>query len=313
MIRGKTRRFTVPKDELLISVHARLLEHFYPLNEALHPCCVAYVPGRRPMDAAAPHVGGRWIQKLDIADFFPSTSSERVRVTFEMLGASFEVAAALADLTTYNNSLPTGARTSPFLSNLVLADFDYAIAAASESLGVTYSRYADDMIFSANEAFDMTQLVSQKLATLGYKLNLRKTRVRRRGQPLRVAGLTVFEMEGPRLPKRTKKRLRLELFLLGKALAAAQLIELDEDAESELAVRTASTRGLVRYCQSVERDWTDRLVSRFPEASEVIARRTDPNRREAAVAAMVAQIRSTPAPRLTAHWEYIGDPPRMDD
>lgn len=311
-IRGKRRRFTVPTDELLISVQRRLLDLLRPLNDALHPSCVAYVPSRQPVDAASPHSGSAWIQKLDIADFFPSTSSSRICSTFEQLGASPEVASALADLTTHNHVLPTGARNSPFLSNLVLADFDYTIAAEATSIGVTYSRYADDLVFSAAEEFDMVPVVSRELDGLGYRLNPRKMFLRRRGQPVRVAGLTVFEADAPRLPKRTKRRLRIELFLLEKGLDSARHVELDEDEKSELAARAAATRGLVRYCQSVEPHWTSRLVSHYPTAQGIIELKADPAQREKAVGSVIKRINATVAPRLTISGQALGGPQPLD-
>lgn len=313
VIRGKKRQFTVPTHPLLISVHTRLLEHLHSLNDALHPSCVGYVPGRRPSAAAVPHVGKRWIQKLDIADFFASTSPQHVQKAFTSLGATPSVAKTLADLTTHAGSLPTGARTSPFLSNLVLADFDYTMARAAEVNGVSYSRYADDLVFSSDERFDMTAEAAAALRPLGYELNRRKSTLRRRGQPIRVAGLSVFELDAPRLPKPMKRRLRLELFLLDKAIEAARGTDLTEEEESELAVRVHATNGLVRYCRSVESSWVARQLAQAPNASEALLPRADPKQRENLVASTVERIRSGRGPRLTAQWQEVGGRPPVDE
>ena len=310
-IRGKWRHFTVPTDELLIGLQRRIQEFLQPVNEALHPACIGYVPGRRPAEAAAPHAGRKWIQKLDISNFFPSTTPLRVQEALERIGAQPNVASALADLTTHAGSLPTGARTSPLLSNLCLADFDFVIADVAEGAGLAYTRYADDLIFSGDgEPFDMTTSVGSALAPMGYRLNARKTVTRRRGQPVKVAGFTVFELDGPRLPRRIKQRLRLEVFNLEKALEVADFEDMDD--EFELETRVARARGLVRYCRSIEPTTTDRILAGHPRAQPVLDLRVDVDGRTARVSHLVGQIAAETAPRLTEVSQPIGQLPPID-
>ena len=47
--------------------------------------------------------------------------------------------------------LPIGASTSPIISNILLYRFDECMSEHSNSLGITYTRYADDLIFFHNE------------------------------------------------------------------------------------------------------------------------------------------------------------------
>jgi len=57
--------------------------------------------------------------------------------------------------------LPQGACTSPALSNLVCRRLDSRFTGIARSLGFTYTRYADDMTFSAD---------AQAGAKIGYLL-----------------------------------------------------------------------------------------------------------------------------------------------
>jgi len=314
-IKGKVRKFTVAKDPLLMDAQGRLA---YLLNQfagRLHPSCSAYVPGRGAADAARPHVGHRWAQRLDIADFFGNTTTARVQQTLEELGATDEVAGALASIMTYGGCLPVGSRTSPMMSNLVLAQFDYEVAEWADSSGLTYSRYADDMVFSGDGAFDAAPAVSERLASLGYVLNASKTRLKRRGQPFRVAGLTIDE-GGPRVPKSLKRKLRLELHLLNTAVAKmAESTDEHSDALAQLdhadQMLYGRVRGLARYCIGVEFDWAMALLEKFPLAQSVIIGAPNPERRQAALKHSANRIRSRPEMRLGESNVPVGAPPAL--
>lgn len=80
---------------------------------------------------------------------------------------------------TLKNFLPQGAVTSPYLSNLVLYEFDKEIISYCSTYDVTYSRYADDLVFSSNiedllkEVYDF---LNEKLKEIGFNLNDKKTK-----------------------------------------------------------------------------------------------------------------------------------------
>lgn len=308
-IRGKWRRFTVPTDDLLISAQRRIVDLMRPLNDVLHDSCAAYVPGRNAAHAAAPHAGQEWIQTLDVKNFFPATTREIVQATLERLGATTEVGETLTALTTYGNELPTGARTSPPLSNLVLADFDYRMAALAEDRGLRYTRYADDMTFSGASPFTVEPEVSADLARIGYEVNAEKSRIRRRGQPLKVAGLTVDD-DHPRVPKRTKKRLRLKLYVLEKALTHSA--QTGQSLNDEMTDWANSTRGLYLYCKSIERDVATHLLLNYRRCHRAFTATVSPTQREQAIMSMVGAILDDPTPRLTPASLRVAAQPPVD-
>lgn len=314
-IRGKWRELAQPTDPALDGVLRRLVDFLHPFNSILHPSCVAYVPGRGCFDAAAPHAGHEWIQKLDIKSFFPSTSRELVIQTFMRLGATLPVAEILGTLTTFRNELTTGARTSPQISNLILGEFDKALADEADRQHLTYTRYADDLVFSGGEKFDMSADVTRHLVPLGYSLNLEKTALRRRGQPVKIAGLTVFESDAPRLPKRLKRRLRLELFLLNKAIDRKEVeTRFDDDSTSEgfSAERAAKTQGLFRFARSIQPQWSQSLLDQFPAAKALIQPAASAPRKSQSVELLVQRIGKTNVPTLTDEMSQIGLPAVLD-
>ena len=76
-----------------------------------------------------------------------------------------------------NGHLPIGAPSSPVLSNLVLENMDSKISNFCYDRGFTYTRYADDMIFSCrfklSKASDNPLYMTKKRAGV-YRHNLRK-------------------------------------------------------------------------------------------------------------------------------------------
>lgn len=313
LIKGKRRTFTVPTHSVLIMLQRRLHEFLRPLTAYLHPSCVGYVPGRGAIDAARPHSGKTWVQRLDIENFYPSTSRVLVKEALMRLGAVEAAADAIACVATFDDKLPTGVRTSPVLSNVVLGDFDSDVAAAAEERGLAYTRYADDMIFSSEKEFDATEWVGDALRPLGYSLNPRKARRRRRGQPMRVTGLTVFEEDGPRVPRQVKRRLRLELYNLCRAIDFGEDQEVedgDEDGQEVLWAfrrRVSHIKGLVRYCMGVEPETVRSLLEQFPAARDAVQPAAEPiESRAARVAQLVEVISSTKTDALTEQFMQIG-------
>jgi len=148
-----------------------------------------FVAGRTIRDNAVPHAGKRYVLNLDIQDFFPSISFFRVRAVLHKVllpGLHPDVADWLARLCCHKGSLPQGAPTSPILSNIVCMRLDRTLYYLSRNLGVSYSRYADDITFSSNEDLfgdDFMEKISTILREEGFEINQKKVRLQRNGVP----------------------------------------------------------------------------------------------------------------------------------
>ncbi|MBL0139153.1 MAG: RNA-directed DNA polymerase [Bacteroidetes bacterium] len=94
---------------------------------------------------------------VDIKDFFPSITTSSVENIFLKLGYSKILSNLLAKLCTLNNSLPQGAPTSPYLSNIFFKSADDNIINYCVKNEIKYTRYADDLSFSGN--FDENELL----------------------------------------------------------------------------------------------------------------------------------------------------------
>jgi len=180
-----------------------------------HDAVHGFERGRSIVTNARVHVGAAVVLRLDLKDFFPSTSSARVESYFRAIGWDAECAAVLTKVCTHENGLPQGAPTSPRLSNLVNYRLDTRLAALGRAYNATYTRYADDLTFSVRPPpgavfrcaniliHDAKQIVSDE----GYRLHTdRKLKIHRKHDSQRVTGLVVNQIV--QLPRETRRRLR---------------------------------------------------------------------------------------------------------
>ncbi len=144
--RGGTRTIDAPSDELKALQRRILRRVLNPLP--VHPAATGFVRGRSIVENARPHVAHAVVVNIDLADFFPSISRQRVFEMFRARGWSEEAATVLSRICTLEDKLPQGAPTSPVLSNLVCFKLDARLAALAKANGGHYTRYADDMTFS---------------------------------------------------------------------------------------------------------------------------------------------------------------------
>ncbi len=181
-----------------------------------HPAAHGFVAGRSIRTNAQPHVGQRVILKLDLENFYPSVSINRVVAIFRSLGYCREAAIWLGRLTTTSlpaamhrhgesnadlapylgRRLPQGAPTSPALANLSAFSLDLRLAGLARSFGANYTRYADDLTFSGDERFLRSlavfiPLVDQIVRSERFSLNKKKRKVIRNNQRQTVTGVVV--------------------------------------------------------------------------------------------------------------------------
>jgi retron-type reverse transcriptase len=276
---GGMRELSAPHRDLAAAqqwILMHILEKI-PTHDAAH----GFVPGRGTMSNAVPHVGRASVVNLDLKDFFPSITFPRVKGIFQDLGFSPAAATILALLCTecprrkveYGGrlfhvasgprGLPQGACTSPALSNLLARRLDSRLAGLSKKLGFTYTRYADDLTFSANgESVAKTGYLLARVrhivANESLTVNEAKTRVQRPGRRQTVTGIVVNQR--PNVPRRVTKRLRAILHHAQKEGLSAQNREQRDNFEHWLG-------GMIAYVQMVNPERGQKLRSAFEKLS----------------------------------------------
>lgn len=231
---GVPRRIDAPKGRLLTMqrwIHRRVLA-----RTELHPSATAFREGSSVVDNARPHAGKAVVVKMDLENFFPSIGNRRVRKEFQKLGYGYEVAALLANICTLNGCLPQGAPTSPGLSNLVGNKLDRRFAGLAKANGFSYTRYADDLVFSSNDKrlSKLIPLFREVVQEEGFRVNEGKVRIMRSGGRQKVTGLVVNEK--PNLPRDHIRRLR----------AAADRMQKKQTAELPSRKSSADIRNVLQ-------------------------------------------------------------------
>ena len=157
------------------------------------PYATAYHQGAHLSDNAAPHIGKRFLLKLDITDFFGS-------IRFDMVLSSVfntslyprHIGAMLTSLCCLEDVLPQGTCTS-------------------KRHGFDYTRYSDDITVSGNTSLYPAYCAAKSmLHKMGFELNERKTHFITDSFRQTVTGLTVNEKVN--VTAAYKRKLRQELY-----------------------------------------------------------------------------------------------------
>lgn len=171
-----------------------------------------FCTNRSIVDNAKHHINKDCVINIDIKDFFPSITFDKVFRVFAYYGYTKEVSFFLAKLCTFKDELPQGSPASPMLSNIVNLKLDARLAALAESYEASYSRYADDLTFSGNCGIKKLISISEKILTdEGYTINKKKTRISYKHQRQEVTGIIV-NGEKLRISKKYKRALNQEIY-----------------------------------------------------------------------------------------------------
>ncbi len=282
---GGTRLLSAPHEHLATAqqwVFENVLQKL-PVESAAH----GFVKGRSTVTNAKEHLHQGIVINLDLSDFFPTIGFGRVRGFFESLGYSPAVATIFAllctepprrkvtyDGVTYwvaigDRGLPQGACTSPTISNLVSRKLDRRLSGMTRKMGWTYTRYADDLTFSAElqdvgEGKKGRKDLGMLLARIrhivqeeGFAINPKKGRIQHAGGRQEVTGIVVNDKLA--MPREEVRKLRAILHQAKRTGLEAQNREKIPHFESYL-------KGKIAYLNMVDPDRAMQLAKAYMEA-----------------------------------------------
>lgn len=192
---GGLRKIDAPLPELMDALR-RLKTLFEEDFHALyHTSAFAYVKKRCTVDAVKRHQqnNSKWFAKLDLHNFFGSTTPEFVMSMFSMVFPFSEVVKTqrgrdalrtALELAFLDGVLPQGTPISPLITNVMMIPVDFKLTKALRDFNkqrFIYTRYADDFIISSQYDFnvrDIEELVCKVLRDFGapFSINESKTR-----------------------------------------------------------------------------------------------------------------------------------------
>ena len=247
---GGKRTLNVP-DLYLKSIQKSIVRNLL-IYEEISPYATAYYTGGSTRKNAEPHIGATVILKMDIKKFFDHITFPMVKnkvFTADKYSEANRV--LLSVLCIYNECTPQGAPTSPFVSNIIMRDFDNRVGAWCKDRGIQYTRYCDDMTFSGDfEPSEVKEYVTREIRREGFFVNNKKTVAVKDGRRKEITGIVVNEKAA--VPNTYKKKLRQEISYCRKYGIESHIAtkEIDESAEQYLR----KLLGRVNYVLSVEKD-----------------------------------------------------------
>lgn len=156
----------------------------------VHERALAYTIGQGIRENARMHSDSKYMLKMDFKNFFPSITSDDVRLYLQNntllawpdWGA--EDTELFCNIVCRNGCLTIGAPTSPSLSNAICVTLDRELDALARGNKLRYSRYADDMCFSSPDAKRIPEHIESEVLAIvnalrcpkGLRINPSKTR-----------------------------------------------------------------------------------------------------------------------------------------
>ncbi|MGC4404160.1 reverse transcriptase domain-containing protein [Methyloversatilis sp. MC4-4] len=245
-----------------------LLE-FLPVDRSVS---FAYRKGATLLQAVAPHAQSRAFFQTDLERFFDSITSDLIRSVFDQaetpvsdLGDHVE---HILDLLTIDGTLPIGYSTSPVLSNACLFGFDKKLAAICHSRQWIYTRYADDIIISADDRLsieDADQVIENCLVAElggGFKLNQKKSKLTTIGRKVKLLGLVILPTGVIVIDREIRNRIETWLYFYIKDRSRLSKI-FQEDRGEGIEEGLQRLSGLISYASAADPIYLDKLRAKF--------------------------------------------------
>lgn len=241
----------------------RVILREYLSGLPVHSAAMAYRTGRSIRDNALAHIENGPLLKFDFQDFFPSIRVRDWMAYCDSRGLfpkdveRYQVSQILFHKPKGNAHLrlAIGAPTSPHLSNLLMFEFDALITELSQKDYVTYTRYADDLTFSAKRTGYLTGIESVVRRTIKQirwprlRLNEDKTILVTTKFHRQITGLVLSNDQKVSLGYERKRR-------ISAAVHYAKLGKLDQKAAAKLA-------GFIAFANSAEPDFVRMLERKY--------------------------------------------------
>lgn len=217
---GSFREISIPSYTLHITqcwILTNILNKILPSNQAM-----AFRKGELfgHKQNALYHSHTLYGLSLDLKDFFPNITSNKVYTIFSSIGYNNFAATILTNLCTLDGKLPQGSACSPALSNIVCITLDKRLTGLCEKRGIRFSRYADDMYFSCDDKVLLLKnlpIIMKIINDEGFTINKRKTHFHTPSNKKQITGITVVTTNKEdiielKAPKDFKKKIRSEIF-----------------------------------------------------------------------------------------------------
>ncbi|MYL34974.1 hypothetical protein GLW05_15425 [Pontibacillus yanchengensis] len=160
-----------------------------------------FIKGKSYKDYLVPHKNREFYLRVDIKDFFSSINKDLVKEVLDYYirtdndTLNKNLIDIIYDIVSLNDSIPQGAITSPSISNIVFRSLDIRINKYCRRFGITYTRYADDLLFSSNNSFLHNKYFLKKISHIlqSKRFNINSNKVIKSNKIISLNGFVVGE------------------------------------------------------------------------------------------------------------------------
>jgi hypothetical protein len=189
---GEIRQIHAPRRELLYVL--KVINEMLQIVYVPYKTSTAFYRGSSVLDNAMAHVGSKYVLNLDIKDFFYSFDVNQLLNLYYAPPFKFNrTAKSLVEIlskictvssvpgTDKTSVLPQGSPVSPMLTNFLCYHMDKMLNGVAKRFKLNYSRYADDITFSAEYDFRSNAKIEKEILRIiegvfNFRINDKKTR-----------------------------------------------------------------------------------------------------------------------------------------
>lgn len=266
--RSMGRRVIAQPTKKLKEVQRAALDYLSPYLD-VHFSAYAYRKGVGIKNNANEHKSNSYLLKMDFQNFFnkikPDLFFRKLKQKIpelnyrdeELLRNIFFWKPGLKRSKTL--VLSVGAPSSPHISNFVMFEFDSKMEFLCASMGVKYTRYADDLTFSTNKKellFQIPKIVRGLLSNYMTSLSINdsKTVYSSRAHNRHVTGVTITNSGTLSLGRKKKKHISSLIFKFSNNSIEHEDLSL--------------LRGMLGHAKYIEPDFVNRMIVKY--GSEII-------------------------------------------
>lgn len=226
----------------------------------VHKASMAYKEDISILDNAKIHAGTNFLLRMDFKDFFPSITKEIIERVLKnnsenLSHSTLDDITIIGNIVCRRNALTIGAPSSPFLSNIVMFNFDVEVSTFAKEHKINYTRYADDLFFSTNQKHtlkDIKKFVEILIKNEHFsflKINTDKTYNASKAYSRKVTGLVLTPDGNISLGRERKRHIKKLLYKNNQGL-------LGEKEKKAL-------KGLLSFAKHIEPTFYDKEIKRY--------------------------------------------------
>ncbi|MDN3391156.1 retron St85 family RNA-directed DNA polymerase [Pseudoalteromonas sp. APC 3691] len=234
-----------------------------------HHAASAYIEGRGIKEHAEKHKGSEYLLKVDFRDFFNSITPDLLHEALINRGINLKKSEILylseflfwnrARKRNTNYVLSVGAPSSPYISNIIMFEFDRLMDDYCNENDVLYSRYADDLVLSTSLAGVLAEVIKfipellSKCFHHKLTINHDKTVFSSKGHNRHITGITIANNNTLSIGRHKKKYISALIHkYISNSLSSSDIYHL---------------KGLISFATHIEPKFIYRLEKRYGTAA----------------------------------------------